>query len=596
MPELASRWLTDAERGLGTEHKRRRKGWAELVEAGGVCCARCRLPILPGQAWDLGHVDGSNRQLEAGPEHRHARDCPEGGNRATRGRPQWRRREWKTVVAEPGPEREGLGEGDERWRVPWLEPLLKVPADATWPRFMTVPHPRAVGSLGDEFAAFAQERTGKPLRWWQRLVATRLLEHDAAGELVWEWLVLSTARQLGKSWLLREICLWRIHQAERFGEPQDVVHTGKDVAICREIQREARIWAKQQESGWKVREVNGQEQIERLADGSRWMVRAKAAVQGMSASMAVVDEAWAVLPTAIDDALYPTMVAKAQPQLLLVSTAHRLATSLVLNRRAQALAGLEVGDGDLILEWSCPPARDLGDMAGWRQASPHWTPRRERLVAKQLAAARSGEAQDPDEPDPEASFRCQWLNQWPRKLANAEAKTEPLLPAGLWQDLAAAVVTDTPVVVAVEDNFGKGAAVGVVAPVGDGRFEVDGQEFPDWDTAIAWVERLAVFRQIREMHIGASLEQKVPRDWTLPPAQLVGRVEERTGLAVFRDLANSGMLVHDDTPELDGAVLSAQVRELTSGLEVATSPRHLVKAVVFAVQAAHKPARLYAVR
>jgi hypothetical protein len=41
---------------------------------------------------------------------------------------------------------------------------------------------------------------------------------------------------------------------------------------------------------------------------------------------------------------------------------------------------------------------------------------------------------------------------------------------------------------------------------------------------------------------------------------------------------------------------AAQVRELMSGLEVATSPRHLVKAAVFAVQAAHKPARLYAVR
>ena len=32
-------------------------------------------------ATDLGHVDGDGLRY-AGPEHRHSRDCPEGGNRA----------------------------------------------------------------------------------------------------------------------------------------------------------------------------------------------------------------------------------------------------------------------------------------------------------------------------------------------------------------------------------------------------------------------------------------------------------------------------------------------------------------------------------
>lgn len=31
-----------------------------------------------GQAWDLGHIDG-DRLRYAGPEHRHSRDCGEGG-------------------------------------------------------------------------------------------------------------------------------------------------------------------------------------------------------------------------------------------------------------------------------------------------------------------------------------------------------------------------------------------------------------------------------------------------------------------------------------------------------------------------------------
>ena len=47
--------------------------------------------------------------------------------------------------------------------------------------------------------------------------------------------------------------------------------------------------------------------------------------------------------TTIEEGVTPTMVERAQPQLLLVSTAHRLATALMLERRRVALAGLEDG-------------------------------------------------------------------------------------------------------------------------------------------------------------------------------------------------------------------------------------------------------------
>jgi hypothetical protein len=51
------------------------------------------------------------------------------------------------------------------WDVPWLQRLLAVPENASWPRLMTPPHPDAVGSLGDVFAEAASERMGQPLRW-----------------------------------------------------------------------------------------------------------------------------------------------------------------------------------------------------------------------------------------------------------------------------------------------------------------------------------------------------------------------------------------------------------------------------------------------
>ena len=54
-----------------------------------------------------------------------------------------------------------------------------------------------------------------------------------------------------------------------------------------------------------------------LADGSRWMLRAKEAVYGLAASLAIVDEAWDVPPTSVDEGLVPTMVARRSAQLLL---------------------------------------------------------------------------------------------------------------------------------------------------------------------------------------------------------------------------------------------------------------------------------------
>ena len=103
-------------------------------------------------------------------------------------------------------------------------------------------------------------------------------------------------------------------------------------------------------------------------------------------------------------------------------------------------------------------------------------------------------------------------------------------------------------------------------------------------------------RPIRELYVGASLLDRMPTDGSLPRAKPVGMTETRSGLAVFRDLAAAGQLVHDDTAELDVAVNQTQVRESPSGLQIARGPSHLIKAVAWAVQAAHRPQRVPAVR
>lgn len=501
------------------------------------------------------------------------------------------------AAVEPEPERDGLAAADRRWRVPWLAGLRDPPSNATWPRLMTVPHPAAVGSLGAEFIAWAEARSGRPLRWWQQLVSVRLLEVDDQGRLVWPAALLTLARQLGKSWWLRELCLWRVHQGGRFGEPQDVLHTGKDLAVCKEVQRPARLWAKARPDTYKVREVNGQEEIEVLADGSRWMLRAKEATYGYSVSMAAADEAWKVRESSIEEGLTPTMVERVQPQLLLVSTAHRSATSLMIGRRQAALAMLESGDGDLLLEWSAPAGTALDDRAGWRLASPYWTTKREELIARQLAKMEAGEVDDPEEPDPVASFRSQWLNQWPTRRLPPSGDSELLLPAGLWASLEAPGVSSVGGVwVAVEDDAGFGAAVAAAGRVADGgRLEVDGWLCGDWDQAMADVAALIAMRPVRQFQVGATLAGRVPAGMGLA-AHSAGSPQTRAGLATLRDLAVTGVLVHDATPELDAALEVARVRESATGLHlVQAGPVHLVKAAVWAVTAAARPAKVPAV-
>jgi len=454
-----------------------------------------------------------------------------------------------------------------------------------------------VGSYGPDAEFWVQACWEIRLRWWQRLALYRLLEHDDSGQLVWADALVSTARQVGKSILLRALAGWRMHD-RRLGECPLVLHTGKDLPVCREIQRPVRTWARLM-GGYTVREANGETEIGGPT-GGRWLVRARQSVYGYSADAALVDEAWRVTPECVEDGLEPTLTEKPNGQLVLFSTAHRQATPLVLLRRAAMLAAWGEDTGSLLLEWSAPAGcDDLGDQDGWRQASPHWSKARERLLTNRLARVRKGVSADPDEDDPVESFRAQYLNIWPARELVTTHRDQPLVDPEQWTrlgDLGASPDEGAPLVVAVEDYYGLGAAAAAASVLADGRVLVWGSLHATRPEAYAWASWVVGNRSDCTLLVGATLDAATVRDW-LPGVTVRPQttVDTRTALPLLRSLVAMGRLAHSDEPALTGQVCAVRVVPSGTGGSGGLQVPHrglrsdLVRAAAWAVQAVARP-------
>ena len=416
----------------------------------------------------------------------------------------------------------------------------------TWPRLMSGRHPEAVGSYGAEACQWIDERSGVPLRWWQRLTVHRALEHREDGSLCWETVLLSTTRQVGKSYLLREVLLWRMEHGERFGnvEPDALLFTANHLDVSREVWRPAMLWA-QDLPGWVVRMANGEQRIEH-PNGARWLVRAvTGAGYGFTLAMAVVDEAWDIPPDVVDDRLAPTMISRESPQLWLVSTAHAQATTLIPNLRRAALAVLAEPEHVLLLEWSADPSRAADDQTGWREASPFWDDRRRRFMARQWQTSA------------EDSFRAQWLNSWP------SASSQALCDEETWAGLAVEgleVPTDSrPLWLALDSISGGGATL------------VTGWTDEQGHVCLKAEHRLPLVRALTRAHdlagahpgstllLGASLDAMVDRLKFPGEVALAGIRETRQSTHLFQGMTVEGRVHHDGDPALASQVTGAAV-------------------------------------
>jgi hypothetical protein len=437
----------------------------------------------------------------------------------------------------------------------WLKPFLRVPKDASPPLAMSPVHPDAVGSHGPEAVDWVDRELGIDLRWWQRLAVVRQLEHRKDGSLCWPDVVESASRRVGKSVRLRSMALWRLAEGPAlFPEPQLAIHTGKDLAIVREIQRGAWHWAESQSPSWRVVRAIGRESIEDATGEHRWLARSTDSVYGYDVTLGMVDEAWAVDPSTVAEGLEPAAMERLSPQIVVTSTAHRKATSLMRGRITDSMAATS----SLLMLWSVPDGLDASELGTWRAASAFWSPARERLISSKWERAVRGE-QDPelDDPDPLAGFESQYLNRWQLKLGAGGA-----LPG--WSDL----VTDR-VPPAAE-------ALGVAADVAGAWFSLGafGSDFVA--PVLRWraADGVGQFvRQVADVALRRSLPVAVGNK---SAAAFMIRDLEDAGVYViptsfddfvqasadFADAVETGMITHGAMPELDSAVLASRWRKV----------------------------------
>ena len=480
----------------------------------------------------------------------------------------------------------------------WLAELVDVPEDSSPPLMMSAVHHESVCSFAWDGCTHLPEgaRAAEPwieenqrigLRWWQRLSLRRQLEHRADGSLVYAKKVESAPRRAGKSVGLRGSALWRLEFGQSlFGEVQNVIHTGSDMNIVREIQRAAWRWC-EDVAGWTVTRANGKECIETMA-GDRWLARAQDGVYGYDLHYGMVDEAWDVKPDTVSEGLEPAMLERRSPQLVLTSTAHRRATSLMRAELASARSGDD--PSVLFLLWAADPEApgyDPGDERVWKAASPFWSEDRRRLIAGKYAKALAGEAdKEFDDPDPMRGFEAQYLNVW--RLKERRTVGVPIVSDEDWGLLRGEAPGEAPDVIAVESWFDSGVSVAKAwKPVVEGGpAVVSVDDYPSLKAAVAAV---AASGCPRPALVGAALVADAnARVWS--DARVNATAKSQATRAVVADVSrmlNERAFLHDGSTELTEQVLAMRVSPGTDGPRIRSTERaDALKAAAWAVSAA----------
>ena len=415
------------------------------------------------------------------------------------------------------------------------------------PRIQTGPAPDVAGTYGPAAVSWGREALGITCRPWQVWALGRALEHRPDGSLRWPVVVLTVARQSGKSVMGRIACGWRLAEAAQiFGGAQTVVSTANKFATASELWSGV-AYPLTDYPGARMKWGRGQEEIRMVsgpAAGSRWLVHAATAnlAVGLTVSLGLVDEAWNVERAAVESALVPTMLEAESPQLWIVSTAGDSASDLLETYRQAAIKQLDDPAADvLILEWSAEPTAAIDDREAWRAASPHWSERRERYIETQLELI------------PESVFRAQLLNQRQDAMGGWCTRTQ-------WADCLAPQLEiqtgpDAPRVIAAVEYSEDGSLYGLgVSQMVDDRLVF--RTFTTRTIDELWALATNLPRSALLL-VSAGFKGRVPL--TVCESRLVGVTEVRLSTRSTHRAILDGMIAHDGNETLAAHVLTAVV-------------------------------------
>ncbi|HEX7352498.1 hypothetical protein [Brachybacterium sp.] len=339
------------------------------------------------------------------------------------------------------------------------------------PRIFTPPlrELTAETSLGFAVIDFAHDLLGIRLYPWQQWFLIHALELREEGGLRFRTVMLSVARQNGKSTLSQVLALWTMY----------VRGSGLVIGTAQNLDISEEVWDGAVDLAEGVDELadlikavhrsNGKKALV-LETGERYRVQpaTRRGGRGLSGDLILLDElrehstwdAWSAV----------TKTTMARPDALIVGMSNAGDAASIVLRHLRLMAHRDLGDPDGIVraaegvadilsatvedenapddditkgdaalgwfEWSAPPGCDVHDLEGWLDANPSYG---HVEMHRALASAATT--------DPEWVYRTECLCQW------NDGATESVFPDGSWlagQDRASAIANGNPVTFCVE--------------------------------------------------------------------------------------------------------------------------------------------------